>query len=106
MIYYDNDLRIFSSTNSKDEDKNNSNQKRIGTLSIGILTRKKIRDRKGRVRRVRVEFEAPLMSGAGDMTAVSAISNLKKALGGLPNRSINLNQKSFRKIIEAFKINK
>lgn len=101
MIYYDNETRQFAV--AKDNSKNDPKATRIGTLSVGILTRKRVRDRKGRKRRVRVEFDAPLMGGNGAMTPVAAISNLKKELGNIQNRNIKLNPKSFRKITEAFK---
>lgn len=74
--------------------------KRIGTISVGILTRKYIIDRKGRKRRIRVDFDSPLMQGQGTMNTQSAISNLKKELGDRPTTKLPLTQSKFRKIVE------
>lgn len=78
-----------------------NNIKRIGTLSMGILTRKKIRDKKGRVRRRRVEVSAPLISGVnGAMTTPAAIKAVTSELMPLSNNQIPLTQKRVRKLVE------
>jgi hypothetical protein len=76
---------------------------RIGTLSVGILTRKKVIDRKGRKRRVRVEANSSLVTGPGSLTSLGAISGLKKDLGGRINKKIVLNSANYKKIVNAFK---
>lgn len=79
---------------------NKQEMRRIGTISVGILTRKYIIDRKGRKRRIRVDFSSPLMSGPGAMTTASAITNLRKGLQDRQSTQIPLTQEKLRKIVE------
>lgn len=101
---YISSTKTFAKKSDEIKPREDPNAKRIGTLSVGIMTRKKIRDKKGRVRRKRVEFEAPLMSGQGAMNAVTAIQSFKKDLGNINSRKVKLNAKNYRKIVEAFKL--
>lgn len=101
LIEYTKSFAEKKST-AKTEDRNSP----IGTISMGIHTRKYIRDRKGRKRRIRVEAESQLMTGPGAMTKVAAINGLKKEFGNMKQTKILLTQEKFRKIMEIFKNNK
>lgn len=91
-------VKLFSTTKSAAI---GPEPKRIGTLSLGILTRKKIRDRKNRVRRRRVEVSVPLVSGVkGAMNTAAAIANVNKELAPLSGNQLPLTPKKFRKIVE------
>jgi hypothetical protein len=77
--------------------------KRIGTISIGFLTRKKIRDKKGRVRRMRVEWSLPIVEGVGGLNGLTAIKAFRKELDNDKADRITMTPEKVRKITMLFK---
>lgn len=100
MIIFDEQLRLFATTD-KDKDKQGPPKgKQVATLSLSIPIRKFRIDKKGRRRRLATKFSIPLTSGQGAMTGRAlrkqASSDLVNADGG------PINSRRYRKIVEAF----